>query len=164
MVLLKCVKEFILEGLTILGFNSHTEAFNTIGLSLNVKPSTIKLYRDEFDSLFPHRVGWKRETRKYCMDIYDAFKDLNLANFTNLLKTIIYENSDLGILDENITQKKDTDNSFAKRLITGQVAENYFQEYYNKIDIFRDYEVEDTTKLGCGFDFKLHKNNDYIGG
>lgn len=150
-------------GLEKLGFNSHTEAFNAIGFSLNVKPTSIKLYRDEFDSLFPHRKGWKRETRKYCMNVYNSFKDLGLDSFVTLLKTIIYKDSDLTILDENTNTQKDIVNSFAKRLITGQAAENYFQENYNKIDIFSHYELEDTTKLGCGFDFKLHKNNDYIG-
>lgn len=29
-------------GLTKLGFNSHVEAFNAIGFSLNVKPNSIK--------------------------------------------------------------------------------------------------------------------------
>ncbi len=157
------LSKFDKVGLTILGFNSHTEAFNTIGFSLNVKPTSIKLYRDEFDSIFPHRAGWKRATRKYCMEVYNSFKDLDLDDFANLLREIIYKNSDLDILAENISKQKDIGNSFAKRLITGQAAENYFQENYNKIDIFSKYELEDTTKLGCGFDFKLHKNNDYIG-
>ncbi|KAF3982249.1 MAG: DUF3883 domain-containing protein [Methylococcales symbiont of Hymedesmia sp. n. MRB-2018] len=157
------LSKFDKVGLTTLGFNSHTEAFNAIGLALNVKSTSIKLYRDEFDSLFPHRKGWERKTRQYCMDVYNSFKDLKLDEFTNLLKTIIYNNSDLDILAENTNQQTNENNSFAKRLITGQAAENYFQENYNKIDIFKPYELEDTTKLGCGFDFKLHKNNDYIG-
>jgi hypothetical protein len=151
-------------GLKELGFNSHTEAFNTIGFALNVKPTSIKLYRDEFDSIFPNnRKGWKRGTRQYCMDVYHSFSDLNLDDFTNLLKNIIYSNGDLEVLSENIDKKKDENTSFAKRLITGQAAENYFQENYTKINSFSHYELEDTTKLGCGFDFKLHKNNDYIG-
>jgi hypothetical protein len=157
------LSKFNRTGLATLGFNSHTEAFNAIGFALNVKPTSIKLYRDEFDHLFPHRKGWERKTRKYCMDIYESFKDLDLDNFAILLKTIIYKDSHLDILAENIDIQKDANNSFAKRLITGQAAENYFQENYNKIDIFKHYELENTTKLGCGFDFKLHNNNDYIG-
>jgi hypothetical protein len=157
------LSKFDKKGLSVLGFNSYTEAFNIIGFSLNVKPTSIKLYRDEFDSLFPYRKGWKRKTREYCMDVYNSFKDLDLDNFANLLREIIYKNSDLDILSENISRQKNSVNSFAKRLITGQAAENYFQENYNKIDIFSNYKLEDTTKLGCGFDFKLYKNNDYIG-
>lgn len=158
------LSKFDKKGLKSLGFNSFTEAFNAIGFALGVKPTSIKLYRDEFDSLFPNdRKGWQRDTRKYCKVIYDSFGGLDLYNFVDLIKKVIYKNSDLDILSENIEQQKNENTSFAKRLITGQAAENYFQENYNAIDIFSDYELEDTTKLGCGFDFKLHKNNDYIG-
>lgn len=157
------LSKFDKNGLKLLGFNNFTEAFNAIGFALGVKPTSIKLYRDEFDSLFPNdRKGWQRETRKYCKDIYNNLKDLNSDDFSQLIKENIYKNGDLDILSENIEQKNEN-TSFAKRLITGQAAENYFQENYNDIDIFSDYELENTTKLGCGFDFKLHKNNDYIG-
>ena len=27
---------------------------------------------------------------------------------------------------------------------------------------FKNFELEDTTKLGCGFDFRLHKENEFI--
>lgn len=158
------LSKFDKQGLKLLGFNSFTEAFNTIGFALEVKPTSIKLYRDEFDSLFPNsRKGWQRDTREYCKEIYNTFNNLNLDDFVNLIKKTIYRNSDLDILTENIEQQKNENTSFAKRLITGQAAENYFQENYNTVDVFSDYELEDTTKLGCGFDFKLHKDNDYIG-
>lgn len=157
------LSKFNETGLEELGFTSYIEAFNAIGLALNCNPASIKNYRDEFDSLFPNnRKGWQRETRQYCKDIYDNFKDLDLDSFTDLIKKAIYKNSDLEILSEYIERQQDNNTSFAKRLITGQAAENYFQENYYKIDIFSRYELEDTTKLGCGFDFKLHTNNNYI--
>lgn len=159
------LSKFDKQGWEILGFDGNKTAFNAIGFALGVKPASIKNYRDEFDPLFPNdRKGWRnREIRDYCKNIYDDFKDLGLNDFANLIKEIVYQNSDLDILSEKIEKQQDENTSFAKRLITGQAAENYFQEEYNKIDIFSNYELENTTKLGCGFDFKLHKNNDYIG-
>ena len=73
------LSKFDFEGLKFLGFDNFTEAFNVIGLALGVQPASIKNYRDEFDPLFPNeRRGWhKREIRKYCKDIYDAFHSLN---------------------------------------------------------------------------------------
>ena len=49
------------QALDILGFESFAEAFNVLGLSLGVKPNSIKNYRDEFDPIFPnHRQGWHK--------------------------------------------------------------------------------------------------------
>ncbi|KKR58552.1 MAG: hypothetical protein UT97_C0028G0001 [Parcubacteria group bacterium GW2011_GWC2_40_31] len=160
------LSKFDTEGLKFLGFNNFTEAFNVIGLALSVKPASVKNYRDEFDPLFPNeRQGWhKREIRPYCKDIFNIFKDLDIANFSNLLKEIIYENHELDVLMEQIAKKEDKESSFAKRLITGQAAEHYFKENYTKIEVFKNYQIEDTTKYGCGFDFKLcAQNTEFLG-
>jgi len=155
------LSKFNEKGLNELGFENFTEAFNVIGFSLGVQPASIKNYRDEFDPAFPNkRKGWhKREMRQYCKDIYVNYKELDLNKFSNLLKQIIYKNSDLDILIEKISQKEDKGNSFAKRLITGQAAEKYFKDKYAEIDIFKNYSVEDCTNTGCGFDFKLSSEN-----
>lgn len=160
------LSKFDKKGLQYLGFISFSEAFNVIGLSLKVKPASIKNYRDEFDPIFPNkRQGWhKRKIRQYCKDIYNTFQHLNIEDFSNFLKKIIYENYELDILTEQVIKKKDRSSSFAKRLITGQAAEQYFKENYNKIDVFKKYQIEDTTKYGCGFDFKLFsKDKDFLG-
>lgn len=152
------LSKFNIEGLKFLGFDNFTEAFNVIGLALGVQPASVKNYRDEFDPLFPNeRQGWhKREIRKYCKDIYDIFHALNLANFSSLLKDIIYKDHDLDVLMEEIAKSdSEKESSFAKRLITGQAAEQYFKDKFLSVDIFKGYNFEDTTKVGCGFDFKL---------
>ena len=150
--------KFDFDGLKYLGFDNFTEAFNVIGLALGIKPASVKNYRDEFDPMFPNeRKGWhKREMRKYCKDIYDAFHKLNLPKFSLLLKDIIYKDRDFDVLMEEIEKKEgDKDTSFAKRLITGQAAEQYFKDAFSTIDLFKGYSLIDTTKIGCGFDFKL---------
>ena len=162
------LSKFDFKGLKFLGFDNFTEAFNAIGLALGVQPASVKNYRDEFDPLFPNeRKGWhKRGTRKYCKDIYDEFHSLNLTDFSSLLKDIIYEDHDLGVLMEEIAKSEgDKESSFAKRLITGQAAEQYFRDNFLSVNMFKGYDVEDTTKIGCGFDFKLvtEKKEGYFG-
>ena len=102
--------------------------------------------------------------REYCKNIYDSFKDLGIKDFSSLIKEIIYENHEIDVLMEQIAKKEDKESSFAKRLITGQAAENYFKENFAKIEVFKNYCLEDTTKAGCGFDFKLHASGkDFLG-
>ena len=151
------LSKFDSEGLRQLGFDTFVEAFNVIGLALGVRPASVKNYRDEFDPLFPNdRKGWhKRPIREYCKAVYDAFGGLELEDFTRLLKQIIYKEHDLDLLMEEVDRKQGADRSFAKRLITGQAAEQYFRAKYKDYGLFKDCEVEETTKLGCGFDFRL---------
>jgi hypothetical protein len=152
------LSKFNFDGLSYLGFDNFTEAFNVIGLAMGVQPMSVKNYRDEFDPLFPNeRKGWhKRGIRKYCKDIYDNFHALNLQDFSILLKDIIYKDHDLDVLMEEIAKSEgDKESTFAKRLITGQAAEQYFRDNFLNIDLFKEYDIKDTTKAGCGFDFKL---------
>ena len=150
------------EGLAELGFKNFSQAKNIIGLAVGIKPNSVKNYRDEFDDKFPNkRQGWKRPMRENARKIYEEYKDLSIAQFAHLLKSFIYADSDVDLLLEKVDETPK--NSFAKRLLTGQAAENYFRKNYQKIEIFRDYRLTDTTKLGCGFDFKLHNAEQYIG-
>ena len=159
------LSKFDSDGLRALGFNSFVEAFNVIGSALGVRPASVKNYRDEFDPLFPNsRKGWhKRATRDYCKVVYKAFGGLNLEEFTNFLKCVIYRQHDLGVLIEEVERKQGDARSFAKRLITGQAAEQYFRSKYKEIGIFKDFDLEDTTQLGCGFDFKLFSPSVFYG-
>lgn len=149
------------KALDILGFESFTEAFNVLGLSLGVKPNSIRNYRDEFDPIFPnHRQGWhKRPMYSSRKEIVAQYNQFSLDEFSQLIKTNIYKNPELELLDEAIELEEDLQNTFAKRLITGQAAEQYFVEHFKSVDIFAKASIEDTTRLGCGFDFKLNFKN-----
>jgi len=159
------LSKFDSKGLKRLGFGSFTEAFNVIGSALDARPASVKNYRDEFDPLFPNRrKGWhKRSIRGYCKAVYDAFGALNLEDFTMLLKQVVYRKPDVDILMEEVEEEHGEDRSFAKRLITGQAAEQYFRSKYKEVEIFRGLELEDTTRLGCGFDFRLFSPTVFYG-
>lgn len=148
--------------LTALGFKTDAEVFNVIGLALNAKPRSIQGLRDEFDPFFDNgRQGWhKRPMQKSRKPIYEKYKDMNAMQAIYILKNIIYA-SDVEMLLDKI--EVNHGNAFAKRLLAGQAAENYFIQEYKNIAEFSSYELENTTKLGCGFDFKLHNAHSFLG-
>jgi len=144
-------------GLKRLGFGGFVEAFNVIGYTLGQKPASIKNYRDEFDPLFPNkRRGWhKRPTRDYCLQVFTDYKDLDLETFAELIKSFAgYDESASSELWPK-TEEPDGESFFAKRLITGLAAEHYFESVQPTLAEFKDCSVENTTRLGCGYDFRL---------
>lgn len=163
------LSKYDLLGLKTLGFESFVEAFNVIGYALGSKPASIKNYRDEFDPLFPNlRKGWhKRRTRDYCLAVFKAYNDLDFESFTGLVKSFFG-------YDENVwseilptEQQDERASAFAQRLITGLAAEQYFESVQAGLPEFKGYLVENTTRLGCGYDFRLRSepsdsNKDFL--
>ena len=146
------LSRFDKRGLDALGFSSFNEAYNVIALALNYNPNSIKNYRDDCN------LKRKREMREYIRVVFEKYKDLDFQTFTLLIKEIIYKNGEIDLLSE---QAEDT--SFAKRIVTGQAAETFFFNNYKKYERFKVYDIEDTTKQGCGFDFKLHsETSDFL--
>jgi hypothetical protein len=144
-------------GLKKLGFDSFVEAFNVIGYALGSKPASIKNYRDEFDPLFENRrKGWhKRDTRDYLLAVLEKFKSLDFESFTGLVGSFF--GYDKNIESEILpTEPQDEGtSSFAQRLITGLAAEHYFESKQPELPEFKDYLMENTTRFGCGYDFRL---------
>lgn len=155
------LSKFNENGYRKLGFENWTEFYNTVGLLIDVKATSIKNYRDEFDPFFENnRIGYnKRPMHKSRISIFENYKNLEFNEFCNLLITII-ENKDPDLINLDI---KNETSQFAKRLITGKAAENYFRENYKNIDLFNDGELIDSTQFGCGFDFKIEKQNYFYG-
>lgn len=155
------LSKFDRAGLEALGFSGFIEAYNTLGLSLGVKPASLKNYRDEFDAVFPNpRKGWQnRPMREYCKRLYDEFGGLNFNSFDKLLKSFVLKDFDI----EEIVGKTESRDSetVAKRLLTGKAAEEYFKKEYKAVAHFNEFELKDTTNLACGFDFKLSNNSDF---
>ncbi|MCX5787527.1 MAG: DUF3883 domain-containing protein [Elusimicrobia bacterium] len=137
-----------------LGFESFAEAFNAVGYALGAKPASIKNYRDEFDPLFPNRrKGWHgRPTRDYCRKMFEEYKGLDLETFSMLIKSFVSYNENAW---SEISGKEDRKSFFAERLITGLAAEQYFEAVRQDIPQFKGYALENTTRLGCGYDFRL---------
>jgi len=154
------LSKFDTVGLGVLGFEGFTEAFNVLGYALGGKPASIKNYRDEFDPLFPNlRKGWHhRKPRSYCAEVLEEYGSLDIRMFSDLINSFVsyavVESSELPPDEEG------ADSAFARRLITGLAAEQYFESVQADLDEFRNYDVENTTRLGCGYDFRLRNKTD----
>jgi hypothetical protein len=151
------LSKYDLLGLKKLGFESFVEAFNVIGYALGSKPASIKNYRDEFDPLFPNRrKGWhKRPARDYCLLVLDKYKYLDFESFTGLIKSFFGEDENIRSEIVSPALEGESPSSFAQRLITGLAAEQYFESVHAHVPEFEGYIVENTTKFGCGYDFRL---------
>ncbi|MDQ2899572.1 MAG: DUF3883 domain-containing protein [Acidobacteriota bacterium] len=141
-------------GLKELGFESFVEAFNVMGYAMGSKPASIKNYRDEFDPLFPNRrKGWhKRPIRAYCLKVFEEYKNLDFESFTGLVKSFVGYNENVVQAEE---EQDESGSRFAKRLITGLAAEQYFGSIQASVPEFKGYVAENTTRYGCGYDFRL---------
>lgn len=156
------LSKFDEEALTKLGFEGFNQAFNTLGYSIGIKPASIKNYRDEFDPYFPNqRKGWhKRALRDYCKRFLDEFGNWGLKNFTDLIEGFVIKDYAIEKFVAEI-EKKDYAPQIAKRLITGEAAEEYFKMNYQTVSEFLDFNLTDTRKNACGFDFKMSFNTNY---
>ncbi len=145
-------------GLKRLGFDSFVEAFNVIGYALGSRPASVKNYRDEFDPFFANkRKGWhKRPTRDYCREIYEKYKGLDLAEFTGLVKSFFGFDGNTRVEGQQ-TEEMDDASAFIQRLATGLAAERYFESVHSSLPIFGGLLLENTTRFGCGYDFRLRQ-------
>ena len=152
------LSKFDSEGLSKLGFDSFTEAFNAIGYALGSQPASIKNYRDEFDPLFPNqRKGWhKRPIRQYCREILDKYNALDLADFSGLVGSFFNLRGDANVVLNQAAQPTDGTSAFAQRLITGLAAERYFESVCPSLPLFEGLALQNTTAFGCGYDFRLY--------
>lgn len=160
------LSKFDRRALGSFGFTGYKEAFNVLGYSVKTPPGSIKNYRDEFDPYFPNpRKGWHgREIRDYCKNILDEVGNLPFDQLYQMIKSFILDNY-VSLNDIHVKDRIPRSNKFsANRLITGRAAEEYFVMNYQAIPVFQNYTLLDTTKMGCGFDYKLSltTNNFYV--
>ena len=58
------IARFSKKALESFGFTTYKEAYNVFGYSVNIPPSSIKLYQQEFDLLLPQRQGRQETPRQ----------------------------------------------------------------------------------------------------
>lgn len=161
------LSKFDADGLMSLGFDNFIEAFNVIGYALGSRPASIKNYRDEFDPLFPNkRKGWhKRPTREYCREIFEQYRRLDLSDFTALVRSFFGFDGSVASEAEDVEPPEVRPSAFAQRLATGLAAEQYFAAIHREIPTFSGLLLENTTRYGCGYDFRLlreENRNDFL--
>lgn len=158
-----------------LGYRSFSEAFREIGNILNVKPTSIKQMREQFDPYHENtRVGWYQRplsrSRRDVMNQYGAFSEAALREIIfDILKTVQLGEQ----TNENYTKyiseiddssiSKEGSSLYTSRGITGQLAEELFLTLYNKGEI-KGFTVhlKDTRLNGTGYDFEMISEPYYV--
>lgn len=166
LVLAYYLSRFDKKGFQALGFKTWSDAYGGIGLALGVPSATVKHMRDSFDPYCsPVRKGWhQRPVLRSRVQVMEAYADLSGDALYEIARDILHGKADTAqiyISPIVVTEKKDIgimgDNlAFAARLRTGEAAEDYFKAQYPSLSQFAGMELEDTRKLGTGFDFRVH--------
>jgi hypothetical protein len=95
--------------------------------------------------------------------VFKQYKDLDFEAFSGLVRSFFgYDENDWS--GAWPARENDDETSFAKRLITGLAAEHYFESVQPGLPEFSGYVLENTTRLGCGYDFRLRSdaNKDFL--
>jgi hypothetical protein len=89
---------------------------------------------------------------------------LDIESFTGLVESFV--GFDESAASEFQLKKKpgSGQSQFAHRLITGLAAERYFESIQPTLSEFKGCDVQNTTSLGCGYDFRLETepNEDFL--
>lgn len=160
------LSRFDKKGVQSLGFATWSKAYDAIGKLLGVPSATVKQMRDSFDPYCsPVRKGYhQRKVLRSRVQVMEAYADLSGDALYEIARDVLHGTGDTtAVYTAPIvaTGKKDVgimgDNlAFAARLRTGEAAEEYFKAQYPTLPQFAGLELEDTRKLGTGFDFRVH--------
>ena len=158
------LSRFDRKGIKALGYASAEKAFSEIGVKLGVKAATIKNMRDSFDPYCSQvRVGWyQRPILPSRANVIQAYDDLSEAAVAEIVREILNGKAEnihqftAPIGKEEVISKFtiEENSAFVNRMRTGETAETYFMENFPNLERFEGSTLEDTRKLGAGFDFK----------
>ena len=146
-----------------LGFGNMLETHNKIGELLSVKPHPVKNWRDEFDPLFGHRVGWHQKPMNPSrIRVAQALEGLDECQIRSIVKDILSgkikeepdEEQQLISVASNEVKGKSTQ-KFILRTLTGKGAEEYFQQDFSENKRPVDGELIDCRDHGVGYDFRI---------
>lgn len=147
-----------------LGYKTFNETARKIGTILNVKATTIKNMRDEFDHhLQNSRIGWKRELRGSRLKVFQTLQMTEDDELLEIVKEII-ENSDfisssaykdIEALLKAGEKAQNQAKVFVPRGPTGKKAENAYIDLFHKRAIPAAGQLIDCRDMGCGYDFEI---------
>lgn len=156
------LSRFNSEALTKLGYPTWNAAFDDISQRLQVKSHSVKNWRDEFDPLFGHRVGWyQRPMSPSRVKVAQALESLDEVQIREIVKDILSgklknEPDEEELLLNIVSDEKEQINrKFILRTPTGRAAEEYFIKHHAQTNSPIAGVLTDCRDLGCGYDFKI---------
>ncbi|MDQ0253365.1 hypothetical protein J2S74_000737 [Evansella vedderi] len=151
------------KALESLNYSTWRSAYEDIGGKFGYSPNSIKNRRDDFDSLNDNnRSGWyQKELSKSSLEIFEKFSNISEDGLTEIVRDILFEKNNyeiLSILEDE--DKGESIRSYNLRGVTGKQAEKLFINFYKK-GFLGEYngELIDTRDDGCGYDFKINKQD-----
>ncbi len=127
--------------------------------------STVKNRQDLFDPFFDNgRKGWWQKGDAYIhrkVFIDSLFGTLNAVDYAAVVKLYLLNEGkesglETGVIPPIIKSK------FKQLKTTGEEAEIYFLNNYNKIPDFREAAIEDARNYGDGYDFQIQKTDSFL--
>ncbi len=153
----------------LLGFPGRQKgrAHAEIGAALDVNPNTLKNRRDDFDPLHTHRAGWHQyELSGPMRQVVQELCELTIEELFAVVQMILQ-----GRLTEDnpLILAGDTDQDSgvvlpesSTRGLTGARAEDLFQKLFAANKLPFSGTLEDKTKHGCGYDFRIDSDQGSI--
>ena len=126
------LSRFDKEALNGFNFKGFNEAYNVLGYALDIRPNSIKNYRNEFDPYFPNsrKDRHKRDIRDYCKEIILLAESFSFDDFYRYINSFVL-NECVDVKDLKSIHRINKEQAFAaNRLITGKAAEEYFKKNY----------------------------------
>lgn len=162
------LSKFDYDGLARLGYDTFREAFRDIGQKLDVKPTSVKNMRDEFDPFYDNkRRGWyQKEIRPSRRRVIATFDDLSEEALRALVLDIIRPEANRKVqieLQPVLREIRNSDKPHGKRQpleyvprgLTGRRAEEFFiSRFYSGLTPFTG-QLLDRRDDGVGFDFEI---------
>lgn len=157
------LSRFSKTGYENLGFGNMYTTHQKIGELLSVPANTVRNWRDEFDPLFGHRVGWyQRPMTQSRIRVVEALKDLDEISVRAIVLDVLNLNTQTKEYEieqlVQIVSDKEPDfetRQFILRGLTGKSAEEYFISQFNENNTPFIGKLIDCRDLGCGYDFKI---------
>lgn len=163
------LSRFDKEAYSNLGYGKQKQTHRKIGENLSINENTIKNWRDEFDPIHGHRVGWyQKDMLQSRVNVVNALQMLNEYDLRLIVQDIINGNLENNLEDKNrllatINGGEESDkitNAFILRGPTGRKAEEYFIKYFGANKFPADGELFDMRVYGVGYDFKVETIDD----
>lgn len=149
-----------------LGFGNLYTTHQKIGERLSVPANTVRNWRDQFDPLFGHRVGWHQiPMTQSRIRVVEALKDLDEISVRAIVVDILNGNSqtkeyEFEQLIQIVSEKEQNyeTSKFILRGPTGKLAEKIFINQFNEKKTPFTGKLVDCRDNGCGYDFKIEGN------
>jgi hypothetical protein len=157
------LSRFDKEAYLNLGFGKQKQTHLKIGKELSINVNTIKNWRDEFDPIHGHRVGWYQKAMLLSrVNVVNALQSLNEYDLRLIVLDILN-----GTLQNHPEEKKKllssiegdesekTASVFILRGPTGKKAEQCFINHYHAHSYPAEGELFDMREYGVGYDFRI---------